>query len=70
MARPAGAGRPRVSQRDDKAVKIDRKVVGWAEWVARARGITTAQYLSDLLHDQVRREYGKCMKQMSEEGEG
>lgn len=62
-------GRPRTSDRDDKAVKLDRKIVGWAELVARARGVSTAQYLSDLLRAPVARDYGTVMERMKD-GDG
>ena len=42
-----GSGRPR-SGRDDIAVKMDRAVVARARYVAEMRGVSLAEYLSEV----------------------
>lgn len=61
-----GAGRPR-SKRDDVAVKIDRTLVSMAKFVANRRGVTLAEFVTDMLRPGVEREWGKEVKKI--EGE-
>lgn len=56
--RRPGAGRPR-SGRDDVAVKIDRGIVAQARFVSDARGLSLAEFLSNLLRGPVSREFTK-----------
>ena len=58
----AGAGRPKTSTRDDVAVKLDRKLVEKARQVADLRGISLAEYLSEIARDQVDRDFGTADK--------
>lgn len=51
-----GAGRPK-SSRDDMTVKIDRAVVARAHYIARVRGITVAEYLTEALRPIVDRDF-------------
>ena len=39
-------------------------VVGWAEMVAKARGITVAEYLSETLRKPVARDFADVMEKM------
>ena len=64
MAKPKG--RPKTSERNDKAVKIDRRIAGWAEIVAKAQGISLAEYLSNILKVPVSKDFGRYMEQMKE----
>ncbi len=43
--------------RDDKAVKIERRIVEEAGRIALHRGITMAEYLSDILREAVHGDY-------------
>lgn len=52
------------SQRDDKAVKIDRTLADKASLVAARRGITMAEYLSELVRAQVERDFSETVKEM------
>lgn len=60
----SGAGRPR-TERDDMAVKVDRAIVTRAHYVAKARGISLAEYLSDLLLPLVERDFAKESKRLA-----
>jgi hypothetical protein len=55
VAKPKG--RPRRSERDDVAVKIDRTVVGKAKLIATHKGIPLAELLTELLTAPVDRAY-------------
>lgn len=59
-------GRPKKSERDDKTVKIDRKIAGWAEAVAKAKGVSAAEYLSETLRAHVAKDFGRYMEKMKE----
>jgi hypothetical protein len=54
------SGKPK---RDDKAVKMDRIVVDKANWVATRRGITAAEYLTEMVRSQVERDFAKEVKE-------
>ena len=62
MARPKG--RPKAEQRHDKTVRIDARVLGMAEMVARTRGVTLAEYLTGLVREPVAKDFAKVMKQV------
>ena len=55
---------PTTCGRKDRAVKVDAVVVGWAEMVAKARGITVAEYLSETLRKPVARDFADVMEKM------
>ena len=57
-------GRPRVGKRRDAVVKLDVTIVGKAQMVAKANGISLAEYLSEMLRGPVDRDFLKVMKQM------
>lgn len=61
-----GAGRPKTSERKDVVVKIDETIVAEAKHVVLARGITLAEYLSDLLRASVHRDFLKELKRLTE----
>lgn len=48
-----GAGRPKVSDRDDAVARMDREIVNQAQYIASRRGISIAAYLSDKLRASV-----------------
>jgi hypothetical protein len=66
MAR--GKGRPRQEKRHDVSVKLDSVIVSKAKMIASARGLTLAEFLSDLLRAPVDREFTKEMKRLEEGG--
>lgn len=57
-----GAGRPK-SDRDDVSVRLDRNVVSRARFVADQRGLTLAEYLTELVRPLVDRDFGKAASQ-------
>ncbi len=61
MAKPKG--RPR-SERDDKTVKIDRRIAVRARTVAGFRGVPIAELLSELLEGPIMEAYGDMIRQM------
>lgn len=60
----AKMGRPKTSERDDVSIKFDRKVSDRAQVVARARGISRAEYLSEMCRAQVDRDLAKLAKDL------
>jgi hypothetical protein len=61
----AKRGRPKASERDDKSVKLDRTVVEQAQLVARARRVTLAEYLTELIRVPVERAYRQEVKNLA-----
>lgn len=51
-----GAGRPRKG-RDDVTIKFDRALAAKAKFVAEMRGITAAEYLSELHRAEIDRDF-------------
>lgn len=58
MARPRG--RPNRG-RDDATAKIDRILLGKAQLIAKDRGISVAEFLSEILRGPIEKEYGKLL---------
>ncbi len=58
-----GSGRPR-TERKDKAVKIDRVIADKAFVVAKARGITITEFLSDLFRGPVDKAYAQVVRDL------
>jgi hypothetical protein len=50
-------------KRDDKAVKIDRLLADKATFVANRQGITTAEYISELIRGQVEKDFSRMAKE-------
>jgi hypothetical protein len=55
-----GAGRPRTSERDDVTVRLDRAIAAKARYVAEVRGVSLAEYLSEITDGQVGRDFAKA----------
>lgn len=62
---PGKVGRPK-SDRDDKTVKLERLVVIRAQAIAKAKGIPTAAYLSDLVRTKVAHDFAQYMRDLDE----
>lgn len=60
------AGRPK-GERNDVSVKIDKRVVGMAKFVALHRGVSIAELLSDTLAGPIEREYVKLVAKADRE---
>ena len=57
-------GRPKEGNRREAVVKLDIIIVGKAQMVAKARGMSLAEYLSELIRGPVDRDFLAIMKQM------
>jgi hypothetical protein len=55
-------GRP-TSDRNDVAVKMDRRIVAKARYVAEQREITLAEYLSEIVRPVVDKDFEKATKE-------
>jgi hypothetical protein len=62
-------GRPKGIKRRDAVVKLDVILVGKAQMVAKARGTSVAEYLSEIIRGPVDRDFLSIMKQMEAESE-
>ncbi len=60
-------GRPK-GDRDDVSTRIDRRIVGMARAIAAARGLTIAEYLSDLLAEKVGKDYAAMLRELEKGG--
>jgi len=58
------AGRPKTSDRDDVAVKIDRALVGMAKMVATAKGVTLAEYISAAARGAIEKDFAREMERL------
>ena len=63
-------GRPRSIERRVAVVKLDSTVVGKAQMVAKARGTSVAEYLSEIIRGPVDRDFLKEMKRIEAESGG
>jgi hypothetical protein len=57
------AGRPKVSTRDDVVIKADRALIAKAKYVAEMRGIPLAEYVTDVMKNQVERDFAKVVRE-------
>lgn len=60
MARAKG----KPSERDDIAVKIDKRIVGKARLIATHQGVSVAELLSSLLSQPVDKAYAQMLKDL------
>jgi hypothetical protein len=56
------AGRPKSSDRQDVSIKFDKTLAGMARMIALGRGISMAEYLSEMARPNIERDYAKIMK--------
>jgi hypothetical protein len=66
VARPRG--RPKRSERQDVSVKINQTIVGRAKLIAKYRGISVAELLSDLLEVPLDRAYLQMLRELEAKG--
>jgi hypothetical protein len=62
-------GRPKGEKRRDAVVKLDIIIVGKAQMVAKARGTSLAEYLSEIIRGPVDRDFLDIMRQMEAESD-
>jgi hypothetical protein len=66
-------GRPKTSERSDVTVRVDAELVNKAKHVVLARGLSLAEYLSELLRVPIERDFAKEMRRLAgdqREGKG
>ena len=57
-----GRGRPK-THRDDISVKMDRALAAKAQYLARLKGITLAEFISETLRAPVERDFAKASRE-------
>jgi hypothetical protein len=55
-------GRPKSSDRQDVSIKFDKTLAGMARMIALGKGISMAEYLSEMARPHIERDYAKIMK--------
>jgi hypothetical protein len=60
--RPGQSGRPK-TVRDDISVKMDRSVAAKAQYLARLKGMTLAEFISETVRGPVEREFAKATRE-------
>jgi hypothetical protein len=58
-------GRPKM-QRDDATTKIDRRLLSLAHLISADKGISTAEYLSELIRTAIEQETGELLLKRSQ----
>jgi hypothetical protein len=61
-------GRPRTN-RDDVTTKIDRLLIGKAHLLARQKGITVAELLSEMVRGPIEKAYAALVRSLDQKGE-
>lgn len=61
------AGRPKSSERSDRTVRIENQLLGWAEMVAKDRGLSTSEYVCLVLRGPVGRDFAALVSKMQNE---
>jgi hypothetical protein len=60
-------GRPKTSERQDVSIKFDRTLARKARLISEGRGISMAEYLSELSRPVIDRDYARLMRDLEEE---
>ncbi len=55
-------------KRDDKSAKLERILVERAQIIARTRGLSLAEYLSDLVRPGIKRDWPGALKKLDSSG--
>lgn len=53
-------------RRDDQAVKLDRRLVAKAQLIAKVRGISVAEYLSELVRPHIEKDFPKALSSLND----
>jgi hypothetical protein len=61
---PKPKGRPKKSERNDRTVKVDQRIVGKAELIAKHQGVSLAELLSTLLEAPVDKAYLQMLREL------
>ena len=59
-------GRPKTSVRRDSSVKFDKTLADMAQFIAKGRGISRAEYLSEMSRKAIERDYAAMMREFDE----
>ena len=65
----AKKGRPKKSEREDGVTRYDKKLMAKARQVAISRGISLAEYLSEITRATVDRDYARLLRDIDKEGD-
>jgi hypothetical protein len=57
-------GRPKTSDRQDVSIKFDKTLAGKARLIAQGRGVSMAEYLSEMTRPLIDRDYAKLMRDL------
>jgi hypothetical protein len=57
-------GRPKSSERQDVSIKFDKILAAKARQVSLSRGVSMAEYLSELARSQIDRDYAKLLREL------
>jgi hypothetical protein len=60
------SGRPKSSIRKDTSIKFDKTLAGLARLISQARGISMAEYLSEMCRPHLEHDYAEIMKAFRE----
>ena len=61
-------GRPRSSERQDVSIKFDKTLAGKARLISQGRGISMAEYLTEMTQPIIDRDYAKLMRELESGG--
>lgn len=62
-------GRPKKPGRDEGTTKLDRTLLGKAQLIARARGLSVAEFLGGLLEGPIEKAYGQLVREYTDKEE-
>jgi hypothetical protein len=57
-------GRPKTSERLDVSIKFDKTLAGKARLISQGKGVSMAEYLSELTRPLIDRDYAKLMREL------
>ncbi len=57
-------GRPKTSERQDVSIKFDKTLASKARLITSGRGLSLAEYLSEMCRPQIDRDYAKLMREL------
>jgi hypothetical protein len=57
-------GRPKTSERQDVSIKFDKTLAGKARLISQGRGVSMAEYLSEMTRAIIDRDYAKLMREL------
>lgn len=61
-------GRPKTSERQDVSIKFDKTLAGKARLISQGKGVSMAEYLSELARPLIDRDYARLMRDLESGG--